>query len=100
MNPTTEKIIGLEQEIMLRKIQKWENLSKRELKSGRKWCQVSFSRWVKVFPLWDFKRYITAKKNLKENKIIISKTQNNKKVYTIDYKILNQIVKGGKNEVT
>ena len=92
MTPNTIKILGLNQEIMLRQVQIW--IKNSNFTSNKKrWCLISYFYWIKIFPFWDFNMYIKTKKTLRKRKLLIFKKFTGIPMYRINYKVLKQISK-------
>lgn len=81
-NPILIKLIGLDSHIMLCQIEQW-------LKQKSP-CRISYLRWKKVFPFWNFNRYFQIKQHLKNKRLILEML--NKKKYIINFKKLKGLI--------
>ena len=96
--PSLAVAIGLNEALVLQQIHYWiSNPTTKNKVDGKNWVYNTYEDWKKQFPFWSTRTIRTIFSSLKDKKLIIVGSYNEKrwhtrKWYTIDYNALNSLM--------
>ena len=106
-SPTIASALGLNAAIVLQQLHYWlckNQQSMTNIRDGKVWCYDTYEKWrERSFPFWSADTIKRTFLSLEKKGIVISRQygkyeRNRVKWYTIDYRILNDILQKGQME--